>query len=381
MKEQILSSLSDLEVYLRNENPDVDSVISFLRETPLPFIASYQDDLTIGDRFDLSYKFMHVLGQYNVALSVGLCMNQYITFSISCLPTHEGTAIHMLKNQFLTLIKNNKWILAVSSFDDFVRGKDELPSTVYCITQPDGAILCTGVKNFQSNITNADVLLFTGTLDNKETAIFYTFLKQAEGIEFGDSVFSGAMSDSDTRTVTFKDHKLAAFQMVPSGDEGESLGLHELTRVVFAVMAMAPYLGGAMRAIDEACAFLKSVHVEGESLASLDGYIVEMGRAEIKYEVCQAQIEWFANSINSLREDNFDEWLRIERPKVLATKHHVTSVCEELVKLSRLIIGTRSMVSSHIVSKLSEQILFGALHPVTNGIIERELGAARLKDK
>jgi alkylation response protein AidB-like acyl-CoA dehydrogenase len=140
-------------------------------------------------------------------------------------------------------------------------------------------------------------------------------------------MYTGAMADSDTRPVTFENLVLQSFQSIPSTDEGEALGLHALTRVVFAVMAMAPYLGGAKRALDEACDFLKRVNVDGKPLAELDGYIADLGRANIQYTVCEGLIERFMHSVSDISQDNLTKWIEEEMPKALALKHHVTAVC------------------------------------------------------
>lgn len=378
MKTAMEQALQELEQYLQ-EQPERAAVQDYLRNTPLPFIACYADELSAKDMFDYAFRYLHVLGQYNVALSVGLAMNTYISLSIACLPAQPGTPIAFLKQQFLALVKQNRWILAVSSFDDFIRAKDEPGHQVFCETQPDGTIRCNGVKNFQSNISDADLLLFSGVLDNRKVGLFYTFLKQTPGITLGDSMYPGAMADTDTRPVFFKDLVLTPFQSVPSDDGGENVGLHTLTRVIFAVMAMAPYLGGARRALDEAAAFLRSVQVDGVSLAELDGYVTDMGRNQIQYLVCMNLAEGFAHQLQSLQLDNLAQWLTSEAPKAMAVKHHVTAVCEQLVDNARKIIGTRSLLPGHIVSQLSQQVLFAALHPVLNAKIERELGAAVLK--
>jgi hypothetical protein len=162
-----------------------------------------------------------------------------------------------------------------------------------------------------------------------------------------------------------------------SGDEATP-GLHECTRLVFAGMAMAPYMGGALRALEEASRFLNSVHVDGVALASFDGYVADLGRAHIDYQVCQGLVDRFERRFDEFDGESFSAWIDAERPRALALKYHVTGVCEKLVDVSRKIIGSRSMRPSHIISKLSEQIRFGPLHPVINAKIERQLGAQLL---
>lgn len=379
MRKQLDDALVQLEQFLKQEKPARQAVLDFIRATPLPFIACYGEQLSKGEMFHYSFRFLHLLGKHNVALAVGLCMNQYIAYSLACYPAQEGSPVSRLKHEFLQAVRANRWLLAVSSFDDFVRNKDETANQVACTTQANGSLSCSGVKNFQSNVSAADVLLFSGTVDGERIGLFYTFLKQTPGIELGAALYPGAMADTDTRSVLFDNLLLPPEQLLPASSEGEALGLHALTRVVFAVMAMAPYMGGAQRALEEAALFLNGVHVEGQPLASLDGYITDMGRSQIEYQICQNLIEGFERCIDPMGADTFDAWLQREGSKALALKYHVTAVCEQLVSRSRKVIGTRSLLPTHILSQLSQQILFGALHPVINAKIERDFGVALLK--
>lgn len=381
MRKQLDDALVQLEQFLQQEKPERPQILEYIRATPLPFIACYGEQLSRGEMFRYSFRFLHVLGKHNVALAVGLCMNQYIAYSLACYPAQNGSPVAQLKTEFLAGVKANRWLLAVSSFDDFVRSKDEVGNQVVCTTQTDGSLSCSGVKNFQSNVSAADVLLFSGVVDAQRMGLFYTFLKQTPGIELGAALYPGAMADTDTRSVLFDKLVLPAHQMLPASDENETLGLHTLTRVVFAVMAMAPYMGGAQRALEEAADFLHSVHVEGQPLASLDGYITDMGRAQIEYQICQNLIDGFESAIDTLQEDNLEAWLQREGSKALALKYHVTAVCEQLLSRARKIIGTRSLLPNHVLSRLSQQILFGALHPVINAKIERDFGAALLRKR
>ena len=375
MKKIIEQDLSNFSDFLNQGKSQRLEILSYLRDTSLPFIACHHGELTPKEQFNYSFQYLHLLGQYNLPLAIGLSMNQYIAFSIGCLPATKGTPLHALKHEFMSMVKNQNWLLAVSSFDDIIRNKDESTQTVNCTTQDDGSIVCRGIKNFQSNISQSDVLLFSAILDNKSIGLFFTPLKETPGIQLGDPVFIDVMNDSDTRAVRFNDVVLQAEQAIPASDENQSLGLHALTRVVFSVMAMSPYLGAAKRALDEASDFLNNVHVDDAPLASLDGYITDMGRAHIKYQICNDLIDRFTDSVSAINEDNLMQWVETETPKSLALKYHVTKVCEELVSFSRKIIGTRSMSPNHILSKISTQICFGALHPIVNAKVERQLGS------
>ena len=381
IKQEIEKAIDGLQFFIDDSQPDRDELFHYLKSTPLLFIACYHKDLSAGECFDLSFRFLHVLGQYNLALAVGVCMNQYIAYSIAYLPTEAGSILDTLKNDFMKIIRDERWVLAVSSFDDFVRNKNDKRNLVSCELQKDGSYICNGVKNFQSNVSFADVLLFSAEVGDGDTALFYTFLKNVEGLQLGDEIYSGAMADADTRSLTFNNLKLADFQAVPTDDNTEALSLHTFTRVIFAIMSMAPYMGGAKRALNETAEFLRNMHIDGRALAELDGYKLDMGRLLVRYHVCNDLVDRFTLSLNDVTAENVVAWIEGENPRVMSAKNHISSECEELVTFARRTIGTRSLSNSHIVHRLSQQIQFGPLHPVINAKIERDLGETFLMGK
>ncbi|PCK05422.1 MAG: hypothetical protein COA42_18280 [Alteromonadaceae bacterium] len=395
---EIKQAITAMEQFIREQQPSRKDLLKHLRESPLPFIPWYCEQLGPAQCFALCFEFLQALGRYNVALAVGLSMNQYMAFSIACLPVAPGSALAGLKQQFKSMVLEQRWILAVSSFDDFLRHQQQAKAQVQCRLQEDGSVICDGLKNFQSNITEADVLLFSGLLRTKKltkeqtkqqteqdgqwqdvgTGLFYAFLKDTPGLSTGEPVYSGAMTDADTRTLHFDKVHLPKAQMVPVASEQEALGLHALTRVVFAVMAMAPYMGGAQRALTLAGQFAHKVHVQDQPLATLDGTVLDFGRQNIRFTVCEGLVERFCQALQTLNGSEMGEWLAEQEPKVLATKQHISAECEALVSFARKFIGTRAMLAEHEISQISQQVLFAALHPPVNAVIERELGQSLL---
>ena len=374
IEQQIESSISALDVFLTQEQRRPKQILDYLRNTPLPYIATYIESIGRAKAFDYSFRYLHRLGTHNVALAVGLCMNQYIALTIGALPVAKGSALEQIRSEFLQMVQKKRFILAVSSFDDFVRHKNDKSNVVFCETQTNGDIVCNGVKNFQSNITGADILLFSGILDGNKTSLFYTMLDNPLAIRFGEPIYTGAMADADTRSVAFHNLLLPSQQMVPTENPKESLGLHAMSRVFFAALAMAPYIGGAQRALAEAATFLNRVHVDGQALSELDGYAVDLGRAQIQYQIMCDLIERFTMGLAALTYTDLPVWLEQETTKAMALKVHITAGCESLVLLARKIIGTHAMTEKHIISRLSQQVLFAVLHPVINAKIEREMG-------
>lgn len=374
MRTEYETALQELNAFLSHENADRRQILDYLRTTPLPFLCCHHTELAPSEMFDYCFRFLHTLGQFNLPLAVGLCMNQYIAFSIACFPAKPESPLGYLKHQFLAMVREHRWLLAVSSFDDFIRGKEEKPHEVRCRTAENGNVICNGIKNFQSNVSEADVLLFSAQQQDGRMGLYYTFLKQTPGLALGQPVFGGAMADTDTRSVIFNEVLLTPFQQVPAETDQHTAGLHALTRTVFAAMAMAPYLGGAHRALTEAVHFLKHVQLDGKALSELDGHIVDMGRAQLKYQLCKQLIGGFANHLQDLSRMTLPVWLDHYTHEAMAIKYHVGSACEDIVSYTRKVVGTRAMQPTCIISQLSQQILFCALHPVLNAKIERDFG-------
>ena len=285
-------------------------------------------------------------------------------------------------------IKKYRSLMAISSFGENIKNKADPFRNVVAKPQPDGSFVCTGRKGFQSIASEADILLFSGWV-GEHMGMFYCNLKNQPALELGPPLFgAGAMALSDTRPVQFKDLVVKSRNVLSVHNDLTNHVSYYAT-AWFEALVTAAYLGGACRALEEVRKFGYAVHTEDEEpLAYLDGFILDCGRLAVQLRSCLALAHSFGVCA--------DKYCRLVRARGPAEeldktandlmdcgsiiKHTGTRVAEEIVNGCRALIGTRSMAADHPIKSLTEQVVFGPLHPTITAKIERSLGEAMLDE-
>lgn len=254
-----------------------------------------------------------------------------------------------------------------------------------------GELSCSGRKSFQSMATKADILLFSGILDDEEETMgmFYCQLAGQKNITVGKSLFSGAMSLTDTKPLVFQDVVLKNRQIL-SLDNWLTFHVSNYATSWFEALISAAYLGGASKALEEVRLFSRSVsHDEETLLAELDGFQLEGGRLSAQHRAalafglsfgacagryCKAVIEDAPeDEVAGLQSDIMDSSSGI--------KYTCTKVAQDVVNGARALVGTRSMSTKHPIHALTEQICFGPLHPTIPAHYERGVGEELLGEE
>jgi alkylation response protein AidB-like acyl-CoA dehydrogenase len=379
IQQQIAEDLKRFKAFLKEEQPEKDAIFTFLRNSTLPYIPCYREELSSKEIFDFSFKFIFTLGHYRLPIAVGLCMNQYILSSIACCPLPPDSPLEQKRDEFLNMVRDQKWIVAVSSFDEPIKSKSQGSTSVQCVTDDQGTYLFNGVKNYQSNSCESDVILFSSVVNGEALGLFFAPLKNNPHIKLNHNLFDNAMSDSDTYQLVFENLRLTQDQVFSIGKQEETGLMHLFSRVWFGYLAMAPYLGGATRAMEEGKSFLKKAQIEdGTALADLDGYVTDYGRLALDLQSAMDATELFGYKLDELTPEGLAEWMGENLPKSSAVKYQVTDVCEDIVTRVRRIVGGRSQFRGSVLSRLTQEIVFGPLHPVINAKLEREFGSKYL---
>ncbi len=373
---QIADDLQQLTSFLAQIQPGSQELFNYLRGTTLLHIPCFFDSLSHREIFNYGFQLLHTLGAYNLPVAVGLCMNQYMLSAIATFPLPPDDVLHHKRKAFTEMIRNHRLMLAVSSFDEPVKHQSEPSHALVCTTQPDGSYLFNGVKHFQSNASEADILLFSAVVDQSSIGLFFAPLKNNPHITAGPALFDNAMQESDTRQLVFKDLLLTPAEVFSIGQAADTDLMHLYTRIWFSYMAMAPYLGGASRAMQEGARFLNQVHNEqGTILAQMDGFITDYGRLVLQYDGAMSITSLGGYKLNEANWHNISQWLTDNLPAAGAVKYQVPDACEYIVQQVRRIIGARSQFKGHILNKLTQEIVFGPLHPVINARLERHAGS------
>lgn len=356
-----------------------------LRETCIPFLPCYlQED---GEElFCRCVDALFLLARANVPLAVGFTMHQYNFAALATLPVPWAPRFEIRRKILVETMESYRSLMAICSLGDNIAHKNQASKNVLLARQEDGSLVANGRKAFTSMASEADLILFSGTiLDTDELGLFYADLKTEERVELDKPLFSGAMSLTDTRPINFKELPIKE-RTILSEDENLTLYFSYYATAWFETLICATYLGGVSRALEEFRKFAFSVHLGEETLAERDGVILEAGKLALEFRACLAMIRSFGVCVG-----NYTRAVREEAPEevqqsivndlydcAFTIKYHCTQKAEELLHRARRLIGTRSMAASHPVYELSQQVIFASLHPSIGAHIERTQGSEYL---
>lgn len=358
-----------------------------VRASQIPFLpCTLQAEA--GQLYARSYEAFYLLGRASVPLTVGLTMHQYNLAALATLPVPAVPEFERRRQVLVDTISRYRSLMAISSFGENIKSKHDPFRNVIITERPDGTYLCKGRKGFQSIASEADILLFSGVM-GEAMGMMYTNLKKQPAVKVGPPLFTGAMAMADTRPVEFDDLIVKRRNLLSATDElTDHISFY--ATAWFEALVTAAYLGGACRALDEVRKFALSVHTEdGEPLADLDGFVVEVGRLAIALRASLAMARSFgicaeryckgvrgaapAEELDQLANDLMDCGSVI--------KYACTKTATEIVSGARGLIGTRGMATNHPLHAINEQICFGPLHPTIPSRLERSVGSEVLIDK
>lgn len=353
-----------------------------LRASRIPYLPC-EMQTEAGSLYARCYEALFFLGRASIPMSVAFTMHLYNLASLATLPVPNAPDFERRRQILVDTVRKYKSLIAISSFGENIKHKDDPFRNVIVTAQEDGTYLCQGRKGFQSMASEADLLLFSGQIGDHQ-GMFYTSIKDRPELVLGPSLFAGAMAPSDTRPVDFKDLVIK---------QRNVLSLHnDLTDHVsfyatawFEALCTAVYLGGASRALEEVRNFGRSVHTEdGELLADLDGFHVECGRLNLRLRSTLAMARSFGVSCDRycklVREGGEAHLLDSVAGDLMdlgsCIKWAGTAAAVDIVAGARSLIGTRAMSVNHPLYALSEQVLFGPMHPTITARLERSMGMA-----
>ncbi len=393
---QQAGSLAD---QVREAPPEQRSELFFsgIRKTDIPYLPQRLAD-DAESLFLRSFDALFLLGRASVPLAVGLTMHQYNLAALATLPVPLAPEFEMRRKLLLETIEKRRFLLAISSFGENIKNRTELNRNVVVTETDNGDFVCRGRKNFQSMAGVADLLLFSGALPDGTMGMFYTPLRGRAEIEVGPPLFSGAMALTDTRPLTFHDLVLKR-RNVLSLDEWLTDRVSFYATAWFEALVAAAYLGGAARALEEVRSFARSVHPEDDeaTLAEVDAYLLDVGRLSIGVRTALATARSFGvcagRYCRALADPSLGDVPSPEQQKVLdaigndlmdcgsTIKYAGTRTAQETVNGARALIGTRSMSPKHPIWELTEQIVFGPLHPTIPARFERSMGRDALGEE
>ncbi|MBT9582694.1 acyl-CoA/acyl-ACP dehydrogenase [bacterium] len=358
-----------------------------LRASVIPYMPCHMQERA-GDLYVRCYEALYYLGGASIPLSVAFTMHLYNLASLATLPVPAAPDFERRRQILIDTVRRYKSLLAISSFGENIKHKDDPFKNVIVTPKGDGSFVCEGRKGFQSMASEADILLFSGLIDEHQ-GMFYTSIKDQSALVLGPSLFAGAMAPSDTRPVDFNGLVIRQRNVLSVHDDLTDHVSHYAT-AWFEALATAVYLGGACQALEEVRKFARSVHTDDDvTLAELDGFVAESGRLSVMLRSNLAMARSFGVCA--------DLYCRLVREGAPAAqldgvaadlmdcgsviKYTATKAAQDIVAGARALIGTRSMSVSHPIYALTEQVCFGTMHPTIPARMERSAGREMLGEK
>lgn len=334
------------------------------------------------------YEALFILGRANLPLSVGFLMHQYNLASLATLPVPSAPEFENRRKILVDTVEKYRSLIAISSFGSNIRAQGSVNTNVVVEENERGEFVCNGRKNFQSMASNADLLLFSGYVDEDTMGMFYCNLKGQSGITPGPSLFSGAMSLSDTRPLQF-DNVVIKRRNVLSLEEWLTYHVSNYATSWFEALVSSAYLGAASKAMEEVRKFGKLMSPDQQKpLSELDGFVLDYGRMSLKFRSALALglsyghlAGKYCKAVIGEASDEEQDGLSNDIMDLSGCiKYTCTQVAQDTVNACRTLIGTRSMSVSHPIHALTEQICFGPLHPIIPARAARDEGEEILGD-
>jgi alkylation response protein AidB-like acyl-CoA dehydrogenase len=316
------------------------------------------------------FDILRSLGGISPAVGVAVFNHYAVSCTLSTFPLGNNPALAARRKSLLQSLVAGRTLIANTTS----RIHADKVESYGCIARREGdGFRVSGSAAYMSLATESDLVMVFSALEGEGFALFLAPLRDNPEIRIGPFLFPNAMVDSDTRSVTFDcfitpenmlavDRTIAAFQVA----------WHQ-------ALFVAPFLGAAARALEEARKFLRSVRaVNDRPLAELDGVIADVGRLAIQYRAACAMAVQAGQAIESVaRRPSLPEFMDAYH-LACAAKHFGTRCAEEIVTAVRLIIGGRSLAGTHPMERISQEVMFGPLGGEINALVERRLGRVLL---
>jgi alkylation response protein AidB-like acyl-CoA dehydrogenase len=351
---------------------DLSRFYATFRATDLPFLLRAHLENPRG-LFQGCFEVIHRLGSISPAVALAVENHYYVSGALATFRYRGDPGGDSRRRALLRLIVEDRLLVANTNS----RVHTAKVGSLGTVARPEeGGFRVSGAAAYMSLASEGDLIFLLTQIENFGPAIFAVPLRGNPQIEVGPLLFPQAMVDSDTRRVTFRDAFLPADNLLLTGKD-ETMGkLGAFQSAWHQGLISAPFLGAAIRALEEGRRFLRSVNApNGKPLAELDGMITEMGRMAIRYRAACgfARRTGEALEASALHNATLSE-LGDVFELACAAKHVATNCAEEIVTAVRRIVGGRAFTGGHPLERLSQEVMFGPLGGEVHAFIERRYG-------
>ncbi|MDN5855468.1 MAG: hypothetical protein L0K86_22015 [Actinomycetia bacterium] len=261
-------------------------------------------------------------------------------------------------------------------------GGDKIGAPGSTITDTESGFVVNGYSTFLSLATEADKLVFlTRGRDGNPVGVVTDLvgnpaLRVSDELLFGDHLVL-----ADTRKVQFANLEVSRASVIGPDPRLDLFYLVQLACHNLCVASL--YLGGAHRILEETRQFgLRATLPTGAALATADSFSAALGKLAIEYLGAQHLLRAAAASVLEIGAAARMEpgTARDRLLRVSAVKHQVALVIEDIATKCRKLVGARAFMNGHPVARIGAEVVFAALGPATEKLIERNVGARYLEE-
>lgn len=357
---------------------DPAAFFATLRASDVPFLPRLHHGDPAG-LFKATVAVAHVLGESSPGLALGVSQHlaSMWAFELTRSMTSQQDALAEIVGELLESVYSGRLLIANTTSQ---AGGRKMGASGSTISWSDGSYVVEGWSTYMSLASEADKLTFVTRDANGAPVGVITDLTGNDAIHISEELlFGDHLVLADTRRVRFERLVLPERNVIRSDPRLDTFYLVQL--VCQNLCSAALYLGGAHRLIEETKLFGHGVFLpSGEPLSSTGAFSSDVGEMVLVY-------------MNALRlllsADRLVEELDRSGPTteqaasclrhVTAIKHSVAKDVEQIAINSRKLLGARSFMSDHPVSRIGGEIVFGALGPGTEKATEREFGQQYLE--
>lgn len=350
-----------------------DDFYAALRGSDIPYLLSHHAD-NPRKLLLASLTALHALGSASPAIALGVSqhMATMLAFGLSGRLLEENDAAGRVIGSLLRESVERRILIANTTSQG---GGDRIGAKGSQISPEGEGFRVDGHSTFMSLATEAQKIVFL-TYDAGGGLVGVVADADASGLNVSDELlFGDHLVLADTRRVAFDGLHVEADAVF--GPDPRLNAFYVLQLVCHNLCVSALYLGGAHRIVEEVRRYGRTGTLSsGAPLATSDSFGTNVGGLVITYlnavDLLLSQIPLVSALAGGGRLDTATTGAALLR--VSTAKHGVARGIETVAAEGRKLIGARAFMGGHPVARIGSEIVFAALSPATEKLIERNVG-------
>jgi alkylation response protein AidB-like acyl-CoA dehydrogenase len=357
---------------------DATTFFAVFRASDMPFLLNLHPP---NAHVAVTIASLHAIGERSPGLAFGVSqhMAAMLAFGLADGMLRADASTARVVDTLLEEVFAKRLLVANTTSH---AGGDKIGAPGSTITDTESGFVVSGYSTFLSLATEADKLIFlTRGRDGSPVGVVTDLvgnpaLKVSDELLFGDHLVL-----ADTRKVNFANLEVSRNSVIGADSQLDIFYLVQLACQNLCVASL--YLGGAHRILEETRQFgLRTTLPTGAALATADSFSAALGRLAIEYLGAQHLLRAAAAIVLEIGAAALIEpsAARNRLLRISAVKHQVARVIEDIATECRKLVGTRAFMNGHPVARIGAEVVFAALGPATEKLIERNVGALYLKE-